>query len=87
VKGLVESGQDLATPCAVVSNAGRPNEEVRYLTLGELASAKGISAPAMLIVGEVAAEHSSRKHQDLLSKISSERSLPPQQIPVHPALG
>ena len=30
------------------------NEEVRYLTLHELNSAKGIAAPAILIVGEVA---------------------------------
>jgi uroporphyrin-III C-methyltransferase len=56
VRGLVESGLEPATPCAVVSNAGRKNEEVRYLTLHELASAKGIPAPAMLIVGEVARE-------------------------------
>lgn len=72
VQGLVEAGQELATPCAVVSNAGRANEEVRYLTLGELASAKGIPAPAMLIVGEVAAQHLARRHGDFLSEISSE---------------
>jgi uroporphyrin-III C-methyltransferase len=61
VKGLVDSGQEPATPCAVVSNAGRANEEVRYLTLGELASVKGIPPPAMLIVGEVAAQHLPRR--------------------------
>lgn len=54
VHGLLESGHEPATPCALVSNAGRANEEVRYLTLHELASAKGITAPAVLIVGEVA---------------------------------
>jgi uroporphyrin-III C-methyltransferase len=64
VEGLVESGQNPATPCAVVSNAGRKNEEVRYLTLHELASARGIPAPAVLIVGEVAAQHSPRMHGD-----------------------
>jgi uroporphyrin-III C-methyltransferase len=64
VQGLLQAGQEPATPCAVVSNAGRPNEEVRYLTLHELASAKGIPAPAMLIVGEVAAQNSPRKHGD-----------------------
>ena len=62
VQGLLQAGQEPATPCAVVSNAGRPNEEVRYLTLHELASAKGIPAPAMLIVGEVAAQHLPRRH-------------------------
>jgi len=54
VQGLLESGHAPTTSCAVVSNAGRKNEEVRYLTLHELGSAKGIIAPAMLIVGEVA---------------------------------
>lgn len=74
VQGLFESGHEPTTPCAVISNAGRANEEVRYLTLQELASAKGISAPAMLIVGEVAAEHLLRRHADT-EKIFSE--IPP----------
>src|SRR6478736_1152606 len=68
VQGLLESGCELTTPCAVVSNAGRVNEEVRYLTLHELQSANGIPAPAILIVGEVAAEHLPRRHGDLLSR-------------------
>jgi uroporphyrin-III C-methyltransferase len=51
---LMQSGLAPATPCAVVSHAGRANEERRFLTLAELPSAKGISAPALLIVGEVA---------------------------------
>jgi uroporphyrin-III C-methyltransferase len=89
VQGLLESGHQPKTPCAVVSNAGRANEEVRYLTLGELASVKGISAPAVLIVGEVAAEHLPREDGDLLSKVSSEaRDLyHHDRFPTHPALG
>lgn len=89
VKGLLESGQELSTPCAVVSSAGRANEEVRYLTLGELASAKGIPAPAMLIVGEVAAEPLPRRHEDFVSKISSEARDPyhHDRLPIHPGLG
>lgn len=50
---LIESGLEPETPCAVVSNAGRANQETRYLTLAELGSAQGIPAPALLIVGEV----------------------------------
>jgi len=57
---LMESGLDSATPCAVVSNAGRSDEQTRFLTLAELPAAKGIVAPALLIVGEVAKEHSPR---------------------------
>jgi uroporphyrin-III C-methyltransferase len=64
VQGLLESGHEPETPCAVVSNAGRENEEVRYLSLQELASAKGISAPAILIVGEVVAQYLPRKQGD-----------------------
>jgi uroporphyrin-III C-methyltransferase len=65
VEELLESGHEPTTPCAVVSNAGRKNEEVRYLTLHELASAKGILAPAMLIVGEVAREKLSIRAEQL----------------------
>jgi uroporphyrin-III C-methyltransferase len=64
VQGLFESGHEPKTPCAVVSNAGRANEEVRYLTLHELASARGISAPAMLIVGEVTTQTLPRRYGD-----------------------
>jgi uroporphyrin-III C-methyltransferase len=88
VQGLFESGLEPTTPCAVVSNAGRANEEVRYLTLQELASAKGISAPAMLIVGEVAREHTPQRREDLLSEISREARNPHHDgFPIHPALG
>src|SRR5262249_52406590 len=50
-RGLIEQGIDAATPCAVVSNACRPNQQVRYLLLADLASTEGIVAPAVLIVG------------------------------------
>jgi uroporphyrin-III C-methyltransferase len=61
---LRDSGLDAATPCAVVSNAGRANEQTRFLTLADLAAVKGIPAPALLIVGEVAREHLSRGYGD-----------------------
>ena len=51
---LMESGLAASIPCAVISNAGRPDEQTRFLTLSELGSARGIPAPALLIVGEVA---------------------------------
>jgi len=72
---LMESGLEPATPCAVVSNAGRANEEARFLTLAELASAKGIPAPALLIVGEVAKPYLPRRHGDtekILSEVMTE---------------
>src|SRR6185312_9135322 len=45
---LMESGLESATPCAVVSNAGRPDEQTLFLTLAQLPAAKGIVAPALL---------------------------------------
>src|SRR5262249_33738315 len=53
-RDLIEQGIDAATPCAVVSNACRPNQQVRSLLLADLASTEGIVAPAVLIVGRVA---------------------------------
>ena len=54
-RSLMEQGIDSATPCAVVSNACRSNQQVRFLSLADLGSAQGIVAPAVLIVGRVAA--------------------------------
>ena len=89
VQGLLESGHEPKTPCAVVSNAGRANEEVRYLTLHELKAAHGIPAPAILIVGEVTAQNLPRRHGDVLSKISSEARDPfhHERFPIHPDQG
>jgi uroporphyrin-III C-methyltransferase len=70
---LTASGLLPATPCAVVSNAGRVNEQTRFLTLAELAYATEIPAPALLIVGEVArhvAAKTNRELQEVLSVAS-----------------
>jgi siroheme synthase len=73
----------------VISNAGRLNQEVRYLTLHELKTASGISAPAVLIVGEVAREHLPRRKEDSLSEISSDAREPyiQDKSPIYPSLG
>jgi uroporphyrin-III C-methyltransferase len=69
-QGLLEAGHEPETPCAVISNAGRKKEDVRYLTLHELKTATTIPAPAVLIVGEVAREHLPRRYGDC-SEIST----------------
>jgi len=51
---LIQSGLGPSTPCAVISNADRANQQTRLLTLAEMPFTQGISAPALLIVGEVA---------------------------------
>lgn len=50
---LVRMGLDASTPCAVVSNAGREQQQVKFLSLHELESVAGFVAPAVLIVGKV----------------------------------
>jgi uroporphyrin-III C-methyltransferase len=62
---LAQSGLEPSTPCAVVSNAGRANQQTRFLVLAELASAEGIAAPALLIVGEVVRERQPLNHGDM----------------------
>jgi uroporphyrin-III C-methyltransferase len=86
---LTLAGVEPGTPCAVVSKAGRADEEIRFLTVAELASAKGIPVPALLIVGEVAREHPPRRHGDFVSKISSEARDPyhRDESPIHSGPG
>jgi siroheme synthase len=51
---LIASGLDANTPCVLVSNAARSTEQVCYMNISDLPFALGITAPAVLIVGEVA---------------------------------
>lgn len=56
VEKLVEYGKDKNTPVAVIKNGTRPNQEMVTGNLGnimEKASQNGITAPAVIIIGEV----------------------------------
>ena len=46
-------------PCAVVSHAGQPGQQVAYTTLGELGSLPPIPAPSLLIAGWTVANSAS----------------------------
>jgi uroporphyrin-III C-methyltransferase len=52
---LMEMGIAPATPCALISHAGRSSQRIYSMTVGSLRKASGIPAPAILIVGRVAA--------------------------------
>jgi uroporphyrin-III C-methyltransferase/precorrin-2 dehydrogenase/sirohydrochlorin ferrochelatase len=55
---LIAAGRDAATPVAVIENGTRPNEVRAFGALGDIADliqSRGISGPALLIIGEVAA--------------------------------
>lgn len=51
---LMEMGIAPATPCVLVSHAGRREQKVQFTTVGRLGPAYGSAAPAILIVGQVA---------------------------------
>jgi uroporphyrin-III C-methyltransferase len=50
---LMQLGLDDATPCALVSHAGREHQQIKFLSLSKLESLPGIAAPAILVVGKV----------------------------------
>jgi uroporphyrin-III C-methyltransferase len=58
-----EQGLPADLPCALVSRAAQPDEQVQYTTLGALGDAEPALAPSVLIAGwavrEVAAKHGS----------------------------
>ncbi len=53
---LIDAGFDAATPCAIVSGAATEFEQIGRTTLGSLHETASYPAPALLIVGEVAAQ-------------------------------
>src|SRR5712671_7916519 len=52
---LREGGLPGDVPCAIVSNASGPQQQIRRTTVAELAEEEKLPAPALMIVGRVAA--------------------------------
>ena len=50
---LVGSGFAVKTPCAILSRATTPEQEIYQTTISELPHAPRLTAPALLVVGEV----------------------------------
>src|SRR6202521_5674 len=51
---LLEGGLSADLPCVIVSNAANSQQQVRWSSVGRLASEEKLPAPALLIVGRVA---------------------------------
>jgi uroporphyrin-III C-methyltransferase len=51
---LCDAGLDSQTPCAVISHAGRPTQQVRCSDLTSLRLVEPLPAPSLLIIGECA---------------------------------
>jgi uroporphyrin-III C-methyltransferase len=62
---LLRSGVSEDTPCAIISRATLPDEQVHLTTVGELPSAPRLPAPTLLVVGAVVrlADHVSLREQ------------------------
>jgi uroporphyrin-III C-methyltransferase len=74
---LVAAGLKASTPCAIISQATRPEERVFKTTIEQLHSTPRLPAPTLLVVGEVVrlAEHPSL-HEQLSSRSTIEEFLP-----------
>ncbi len=53
-KSLLEAGLAATTPCAIISQATRPNQRIYQTTIGKLPTTARHASPTLLIVGEVA---------------------------------
>jgi uroporphyrin-III C-methyltransferase len=68
---LLAAGQPEDLPCVIVSNATRPNQQIRHTTVAALATESRLPAPALLIVGRVA------QHQiDGLTNVGAQHAAP-----------
>ena len=47
----LQEGLPTEFPCAIVSHAGRPEQQVRRTTLGGLGKAQSVPAPSILLAG------------------------------------
>lgn len=64
-RDLTEAGVNADTPCVLVSQAGRKSEQQCFLNLCDLPFVSGVTAPAILIVGEVARRPAGETSKDL----------------------
>jgi uroporphyrin-III C-methyltransferase len=66
---LIRSGLSETTPCAVISNAGRPHQQVKFLSLSQLKSMRAALVPAVLIVGKVVSANNFAQNNTFLEEI------------------
>jgi uroporphyrin-III C-methyltransferase len=70
---LLDGGLPEDQPCVVVSEATRESQQIRWSTISRLASEEKLSAPALLIVGRVAAQDVAELGESFWSKQKRER--------------
>ena len=76
---LMAMGLDEDTPCALIAQASSRQQQVRFLELSNLHSVAGVSAPALLIVGEVTRRRELAELGDLSSLATNSVAFSPQR--------
>lgn len=66
---LLRLGLNAETPCALVSNAGREQQQIKFFSLSHLESIQGVAAPAVLVVGKVVRTSNSAESTYFLQEI------------------
>jgi uroporphyrin-III C-methyltransferase len=69
---LKQGGLPDDLPCVIVSNASRPQQEIRWTTVAGLSTEEKLPAPALLIVGRVASRHVEEINQTFWGKLAQE---------------
>ncbi|HXM96571.1 MAG TPA: uroporphyrinogen-III C-methyltransferase [Candidatus Dormibacteraeota bacterium] len=71
---LLDGGLPLDLPCVIVSGATGAQQQIRWSSIAQLASDKKLPAPALLIVGRVAAQDRAQIIESFWSREEQRRS-------------
>jgi siroheme synthase len=77
---LRDGGLPEDLPCVIVSGATRPQQRILWSTVARLASEEKLPAPALMIVGRVAAQDIEEIHQSFWCREREARA--PRNVPV-----
>jgi len=77
---LLENAMPADLPCVIVSKISSPNQQIRWSSVGALAREERLPAPALLIVGRVAARQAAQLAESLWPELSSLASVQPVSV-------
>ena len=75
VARLMENGLSSETPCVIVSQATRAEQQVRWSNIGALSDADQLPAPSLLLVGRVATQDVDRWSERMRRELFSQSDL------------
>ena len=75
---LMDAGLSADTPCAVISQATRADQQIRWTNVAALFDEQQLPAPALMIVGKVATRDASTLQDALPEKVSAVSAIHPE---------